>query len=75
MNREAEFADAIKGLEKVRNSLQLRMVSQGYDFETHGGKSVRYKGPPRSMVEDLYPPQGWLGEVVYTKKNMFGMHE
>ena len=75
MNRDAELPAAIKGLERVRNTLQLSMVRQGYDFETHGGKSVRYKGPAPDWAKDLHPPIGWSGEVVYTKKNMWGMVE
>lgn len=78
MDKKRELKEAVEGLERVRNRLQLRMIAQGFDFETHGGKKVRFKGRPdleQPFTGDLYPPAGWEGEVEYTKQTYMGVSE
>ena len=78
MDKEKELKEVVERIERVRNRLQLKMIAQGFDYETHGGAKVRFKGRQINLspeVADLYPPIGWEGEIVYTKKDFMGLPE
>ncbi len=56
--------------ERIKNGLELAMIRLGADFETHGGKRVRFKGysddPPYMHVM----PIGSLGTVKWTSDKL-----
>lgn len=49
----------------IANKLELCMVRMGFDFETFGGRKVRYKGSPDEPTF-LWVPVGTVGEILYT---------
>ena len=71
--------EVIKNLDRARATVQLRLVKLGYDYETHGGLEVRFKGPvPEGLGRSggsFYPPIGTQGTVAFTKKVLFGWDE